>query len=464
MPGLGLFDEGIDESKFSLLQDPRQYSNPTGRSDPSVAPGAPAPAQPQGPGFTDILQAIGKGGLVGMASARDPLALFKVQNMEAESKRKDQAMDLEKVKMIPNVLAIAQHIQENIPQEGQAEAIKNLAPLIQKVYPGVNEQSLQALVGGGAGKVADFVKALPGAEKLFSQQELPKMATQFLKDPTKFRTEMSTRASQQAVNILHSGKPVPQEIQDAILNPADKKGFDEQHAAYGVGQLTQTLLDASIPDETKAKLKDMSRAQLTQLAPGLKNATDDQLTQLADAGYGKVKTKGMIEGADKDQATQQRFEANQAMQEKRMQQADEHFQQSQTRLVESMNRSDARAAASEARLQRRLDLTEEQQKRLTPQQVGKVTADKTAIATINDYEAAYNDFVKENKGVASTVLKASLAKNQGAQTIAEVTGIDGSTPAEKKLSAKYTALVGSLKSLTNEVGVLTDQDALRILG
>jgi hypothetical protein len=40
----------------------------------------------------------------------------------------------------------------------------------------------------------------------------------------------------------------------------------------------------------------------------------------------------------------------------------------------------------------------------------------------------------------------------------------GRTPAEIKLAAKYNALVSNLRSLTNEVGVMTDQDAVRILG
>jgi hypothetical protein len=117
----------------------------------------------------------------------------------------------------------------------------------------------------------------------------------------------------------------------------------------------------------------------------------------------------------------------------------------------------------ESRFNRRIDLEEEKARRVTPAQTKTVTGNRQAIAIIDDFEKSHDELMTETKGKVSAVFKGALTKNQKAKTFADITSITGNTPAEQKFAAEYNALIGSLKTLTDEVGVLTDQDAVRIL-
>jgi len=228
----------------------------------------------------------------------------------------------------------------------------------------------------------------------------------------------------------------------------------QQNLVNAAGAVMPPTLDDQIAQKRQLYATYVDRQKL--LPPGSKMASDAE--KVVDNLRAEI---GQLEVAKRAEISAERA----GQREERM---GEQFQQAQSaaerRFQQSQAAAEKRSQEAESRLEKRLQLTREQQQRVTPAQVKTIVADKSSIKNIDDYESTYNDFVKESGGTASTLLKASLAKNQGIKTIAEATGITGSTPAERKLAASYNALIGNLKSLTSEVGVLTDVDALRILG
>ena len=115
--------------------------------------------------------------------------------------------------------------------------------------------------------------------------------------------------------------------------------------------------------------------------------------------------------------------------------------------------------------EKRLSQSEERMRMLLPSQQKILTGNRTAIKTIDNYEKAFDEFIKESKGgVLSDLVRGGIAQNLNAQRAADLVFIQGRTPAEKKFAAEYNAMIGSVKSLTDEVGVLTDLDVPRIMG
>lgn len=127
----------------------------------------------------------------------------------------------------------------------------------------------------------------------------------------------------------------------------------------------------------------------------------------------------------------------------------------------AMSKADQRIAQTD----QRIALQEEQQRRILPSQQKVITGNKAAIATVNNYEKAYDEYIKESKGGAlSDIIRGGIAKNLTAQRATDLVTIEGRTPAEKRLAAEYNAMIGSIKQLTDEPGVMTDADVPRIMG
>jgi len=113
----------------------------------------------------------------------------------------------------------------------------------------------------------------------------------------------------------------------------------------------------------------------------------------------------------------------------------------------------------------REDRMERQRQTILPSQQNQITTSRVQYKALSDYEKAYDEFIAGTKGGAvSDIFRGAIAKNRTAQKLSDVVMPEGRTEPERKLAAKYTALVSDLRYLTNEVGVLTDVDAMRILG
>jgi hypothetical protein len=204
---------------------------------------------------------------------------------------------------------------------------------------------------------------------------------------------------------------------------------------------------------------DISMADLIKVMPKAKNLTDDHKAQLFDKGFKGIKTKSMIENEAKGAIETESHRQAEARQNKTLDAQEQRHREdmavSERRHQEVM----ALAAKREARL-------DEQQRRILPSQQKSLTSNRTAVRLIDDYTKAFNEYIKEvPEGTAlDDTFRGILASNAKAQKVRDIVVPTGRTPAERKMAAMYKAAVGSLKSLTDEVGVMTDDDAVRILG
>lgn len=200
--------------------------------------------------------------------------------------------------------------------------------------------------------------------------------------------------------------------------------------------------------------KDVTPEKLETIFPGMYGKFDeDQKLKLKQLGFTNFKTKGLEEAEAKATIETEGMRQSAARQDKTLAQQAEN----QARLASQFNQQFSLAQQREARL-------EEQNRRILPSQQKILSGNRTAVKAISDYEQAYDEFVKESKGeTLSDIFRGAIAKNTNAQRASDLATVQGRTPAEKKLAAKYNALVGNIRNLTDEVGVLTDVDAVRIL-
>jgi hypothetical protein len=101
--------------------------------------------------------------------------------------------------------------------------------------------------------------------------------------------------------------------------------------------------------------------------------------------------------------------------------------------------------------------------KLSVNQTKTLSQNETAIAAIDSFANAFEDFASKSGGAASDMLRGAIAKNANAQRVQDLVTVQGRTPEERRLAAKYNTIVGNIKQLTDEAGVLTDTDAQRIL-
>lgn len=213
----------------------------------------------------------------------------------------------------------------------------------------------------------------------------------------------------------------------------------------------------------EARKNDSLRGELTQVQSSLSKAkTADE----ANAVLGSLSPAMMKEhGGFLTGLVKRRFPDEQ--QERLYEQGERRLDVSE-RNSQLMAQNMARQAAD---AQKRFDLmsenqriNEERSRRLLPSQQKILTGNRVAIQTIDNYEKAYDEFIKESKGAAlSDILRGGIAKNLNAQRAADLVLVQGRTPAEKKLAAEHNAMIGSVKTLTDEVGVLTNEDVPRIM-
>jgi hypothetical protein len=329
---------------------PTQYQGspfdppPRAMTVPSLTPVA---ADAGGMDWNKIIQGISMAGLAGIAAGQgDTMAGMRMMQFQQESGRRDQAMkmqqdqaELKKLEVFPNVLELIDEAQNEPDEEKRGLKLKTISPLIGRIYPDMTEDSITKLANGGGGKVADLIKTLPAASKLYRPQEQGRLAQLLSKDPTKARKEISTRALQSGLQQLQKGEDVDPDIEAAVIESTDRKELNERQGSTSVSRLI-----AFSGTEDGKELKSMSRAQLLKLAPGLVHANDDQMIQLVDSGFTNVRTKGMIETAARNSVTEERDAKREAERDKNTERqndirAAEHrdrmdqFQQSHNRLI-----------------------------------------------------------------------------------------------------------------------------------
>ena len=216
---------------------------------------------------------------------------------------------------------------------------------------------------------------------------------------------------------------------------------------------------------------DSGKKFAARIAGNIISQATDQKTGVIDAA--KV-TAGMAAIGDPDvmdaikgfmpfiteQGREERFQQGEARRESAQAQQANQFQQTTARIMQSF-------AQAQAQQREMFDLnqkaTADQRARLTPTETKPLRGNIQALNIIDAYQQSHSELMAETKGNLSAVMKGVLTKNANAKTMADIGGLTGNTDAERKFSAEYNAVTAGLKSLTEEVGVLTDQDAVRIL-
>ena len=319
----------------------------SGSTGPNVA-GAMPPAAPQtssfGSNFGAALTGLGNVLSSTAAGARGDFDYMRrVRESAQQKEQQKQQQDIQKLTLFPNVMKMLEHIQDKIEPENQADAIKNISPIISQVYPEMTEKAMQNLVGGGGGKIADLIAAIPIVAQIIPQRQQLALAKMFIEDPQKARTLISSAALSAGLQGMEKGSALPG-VESALFNTADRKEYNERSGALAVAMLVRGIQDPEIGPKIAGK----GRAELLQMAPGLAHANDDQISQLIDAGFTKVKTKGIIEAEVKGTIESAATKAADVRAEKSRDAADD-------RLDKTIAAADRRLAISQAGIECRLE-------------------------------------------------------------------------------------------------------------
>jgi len=395
---------GFNDENFSILNDPKEFINPTGQANPDMlaAPTmTPTAADSGGMDWNKIVQGIAMAGLSGIAAGRgDTMAGMRMTQLMGETERRNQ--------------------DQKMQQEAHA----------------LNKEKHELTIG----ELQKKDKARAAIREMDMEE--------FGKDP-----------SGAMIKVMPHLIDLNPDAAASVFNAAVKARSDEK-ASNAAVQASKLIQAATGPDGTIDSRK-VAAGMATITDPEVNKALKDFVPFLLEQGRDQraAETNERLVQNQKD--SNEKFLISQDRLRDSMAQSASQFQQGQSNQNARFN---AAQAGMESRLDRRLALTEEQQRRLTPTQVKEFTGHQTTLAAINHYESAYNDLLKETNGKFSAVFKGALAKNAKARTLAELSGITGGTPAEQKFAAEYTAMVSNLRNITTEMGVLTDVDAARILG
>jgi hypothetical protein len=416
---MGLFDD----EDYSLMRQPQQYGNPTGRADPTQPPESGlglSAAFGNGPGQFGWQQAAES-----FAVGRNPNALLPVLEM-----RHQRGRDAERDKLIKEKADLDKYksmweITKQVGDTGAIEDVekgKQLGKIIAEKFGSPDMADFIGEAITSKDMRDQFEKVVPALVKKYGISAVVKMS----KDPA-FRQKLPE------MDKLARGE-------DSFNSIAD---------AFRSGQIPANISMADLEKKFPGALTNLDEEKqhaLNQL--GLKNIKTKAIAQAEAVGDRQDKTIAAAgERQDKSIAAQSERQDRQIAVTMAGQQA------TNDRFLAMEGNRDAR----EARLQ-------EQNRRILPSQQNDLTRNRVAMKTIDDFTEAYEEFAKESGGSPmSEVLRGAVAKNKTAQRAQDLATVTGRTPAEIKFAAKYNAIIGNMRTQTDEVGVMTDIDAERIM-
>jgi hypothetical protein len=404
-------DSHKNMADFSILNDPKEFINPTGLANPDMlaAPTMTATAADSGGmDWNKIVQGIAMAGMAGISAGRgDTMAGMRMTQLMQENERRNQ--------------------DQKLQQETHT----------------LNKEKHELTIGELRKK--DTARA---AIRDIDMEE-------FGKDPSGAMLKM----------MPHLIDLNPDAATSVFAAAVKAKGDEKaSQAAFKAGKLIEAATEEDGTINTR------------KVAAGLATISDPEVTKAIKAYEGLINEQGREKRATEtnDRLIQNQKDSNEKflisqdrLRDSMAQQAAQ-FQQGQANQTMRFN---AAQEGMERRLNERLAIQKEQYEKATPSQIKDITAHQKVITVINDYEAAYNDLMKETKGQLSAMFKGSLAQHRRAKSIYDLFDsggkplpLTGGTEAEKNFAAKYTSIMGNLRSITDEVGVLTDIDAARNLG
>lgn len=431
----GLFDYFADSP---LIKEPRQYSNPTGRADPTV----PVESS-SGFDWNALGSGILAGGAAGRGDIRGALAVIDRPNEERRRDKllqlQEERLKLDKLQTVPSLIATLSRVSEMVSDPAAAKQIAGVVKPLFKEVAGVewdDEFISSFILDNSKGEIV--AKMYPELAKL-KPQELLRLAN-------------NPKMLEQAISMQREkmGKEAIEEYDKIVAGGGIKEGADQ---------------------------KEVVKA-LDSLIPGWKFVTDEQKLQrgLPTKSVMEAEAKAKIEQKPTDVGDEREALAQELGFKRFSELPPEKKKEINAEIKRRSDEKEALARDREGRLagqfaqsigmqEKRLALQEEQQRRLLPSQQKTLTSNKVAMETIDEFSSAYEDFIKESGGgPLSDMIRGGIAKNMNAQRAQDLVTVSGRTPAEKKLAARYNAIIGNIRNLTDEVGVLTDIDANRILG
>jgi hypothetical protein len=407
---------GFNDPDFSILNDPTEFINPTGQANPDMMsnPALAAPtmtptaADSGGMDWNKIVQGIAMAGLSGISAGQgDHMAGMRMSQLMQENERRNQDQKMQQEAHTLNKEKHELTIGELRKKDAARAAIRNI-------------------------DMDDFGKDPSGA--------MLKMMPHLI--------DLNPDAAASVFGAVVKAK-------------GDEKA---SQAAFKAGKLIEAATEEDGTINTR------------KVAAGLATISDPEVTKAIKAYEGLINEQGREKRATE---TNDRLIQNQKDSNEKFLISNDRLRDSMKQQVDLFNQAEAgrdrRSLQAridmEDRLDKRLQLTKEQYERATPSQIKDITAHQKVITVINDYESAYNDLMKETKGQLSAMFKGSLAQHRRAKSIydlfdsgGKILPLTGGTDAEKNFAAKYTSIMGNLRSITDEVGVLTDIDAARNLG
>jgi hypothetical protein len=396
---------------FSILNDPKEFINPTGLANPDMmaAPQMTATAADSGGmDWNKIVQGIAAAGLAGIQAGQGDIrgSLITTQ--------------------------MPRHIEEQKKQFQMAQESQ------------AREKEKHELTIGELQKKAK-------ARQTIRDMDLE----EFGKDP-----------SGTMLKIMPHLIDLNPEAATSMFGAVVKMKGDER-ASNAAIQASKLIQAATEPDGT-INTRKVAAGMATISDPEVNKALKDFMPVIAEQGReqrAEATTERLIQN-QKD--SNEKFLISQDRLRDSMAQQSAQFQQGESRRSAEFIASQE---GMEKRANMRLTFQREQIEKLTPTQIKDVTTNQKVITVLNDYESAYDELMKETKGQFSAMFKGSLAKHRQAKSIYDLftsggqpLPLTGGTDAEKKFAARYTAVIANVRSITDEVGVLTDIDVSRNLG
>lgn len=464
---MGLFDNLFGSSE----EQPLQLSGPVDPNAMQVDYGQPSLGQAgqsrPNVGGGDFAKGLAHAYSAGASFGQgDPNYLMRFERqMQAQRAvdQRDRALDQQQIRDLPQTISALEMLRDNIDESKKETVI----PQIQKFFEksGLPPEMISEMLQKGSYAIERFNSQYKFAENYLDDNEKRSLWRQIKAGQG---DKVDKRMSQIALNVtsraIREGRDdIPENAIEA-MNADDRKNFGDrasQAVEERVGNVLQSgLLNKAATQEQFEQVigknaRYLSKDAWTRINAKLPNVMGaEQLVEERKEAKKVEGEKRRDEIRDANTAQSQAFQMDKMMQGLGTISANTQAQ---------INAQNARFEESEARRRQEEDRRERQQRRLTPVQERELSAMRNSVDMIDSYQKAHDDLMKETKGKVSAVLKGALAKNSKATTLAQITNISGNTPAEREFAAQFNSMFANIRQMANEPGVMTEQDAVRLL-
>lgn len=237
---------------------------------------------------------------------------------------------------------------------------------------------------------------------------------------------------------------------------APATGFAEVDIARGPLSImaASLLAPAMRAGEEQKRAREQQKLERQQIESQVKLA--NTMSQMQYRQLQQEKLQGDLDQLPDKKAM---LKARADLTKKRLDLADATFAQADARLRISERLAELRERELNAK-----DKDRTLGKGLAPQLFTRLAGREEAYTTLERFGTSFEKTLGKS-GQLSGVLRGALLRNKSARTITDALELPkaGITQPEREFVAQYNAILGNLRAYTQEVGVLTDADAMRII-